>query len=107
MARYHKIGGWHGYSIPEYAVAGVSDTGTFFDSPCPSHLARAELKRIQKEVLCPAGIPSRVLCGRSSNVFCSKLWLVVKSTYYPFAKQATAEWLAKNYDTTTFVHDAA
>ena len=44
--RYHRIDGWRGFWIPGTAVAGVSDTGTWSDSPCPTPAVKAELRAL-------------------------------------------------------------
>ena len=89
--RYHKIDGWRGYSVPALAIVGASDTGTWDDSPCPSNLVKAELRRFQREVLKPAGIASRTRYGASSNVFCMKRWLVVKQNDFDTAAKVLGQ----------------
>ena len=74
-ARYHRIDGWRGYSIPRLAVVGASDTGMWGDSPCKSTDAKAEIRRFQREALRPLGIKSRTRGGGTSNVFCDMLFL--------------------------------
>jgi len=105
-SRYHRIDGWRGYRIPRLAIAGASDTGTFDDSPCPSNLVKAEISRIQREVLRPLGIKSRTVYGNSSNAFCMKRWLVVPVGSFGIAAAATAKWLEEHKFDTDFVHDA-
>lgn len=73
---YHKTDGWRGYAIPFGAVCGASDTGTWSDSPAPSHKVEAEIKAVQSE-LRKQGIRSRQKFGETSNVFCGKRWLCV------------------------------
>lgn len=105
-ARYYRIDGWRGFMIPGAAVAGASDTGGWEDSPCPTRGVRAEIDRLRKEVLRPAGITSRVRTGRSSNVFCAKRWVVVSPDEWPLAKELVDDWLAKHERELRYLHDA-
>ena len=104
--RYHKIDNWRGYFIPGTAVAGSSDTGTWSDSPCPSHLVKSEIRRLQRECLRPAGIPSKTRFGTSSNVFCGKRWLCVSAADFPRAKALADAWLKEHRIDTRFIHNA-
>ena len=104
--RYNKIDGWRGYWVPALAVAGSSDTGTYSDSPCPSNEVNLELRRLRKEVLRPAGITSRTRWGNSSNLFCSKRWLVVSQADFAKAAALVTAWLEDNRRTTSYIHDA-
>ncbi len=105
-ARYHRIDGWRGFSIPGAAVAGASDTGTFSDSPCPSDRVRAEIDRFRDECLKPAGIKSRVRGGGSSNVCCGKIWVVVAVEDHRKAMALANEWLEQHKHDTHYIHDA-
>ena len=104
--RYNKIDGWRGYYVPALAIAGSSDTGTCSDSPCPSNEVNLELRRLRKEVLRPAGITSRIRWGNSSNLFCSKRWLVVSQADFAKAAALVTAWLEDNRRTTSYIHDA-
>lgn len=104
--RYHRISGWRGYWIPGPAVAGASDTGTWSDSPCPTPLVQAEIRRFQRECLRPAGIKSRTRFGGSSNVFCGKRWVCVSAEDWLRAKDLADAWLQNNESTTRFIHNA-
>jgi len=104
--RYNKIDGWRCYWVPALAVAGASDTGTYSDSPCPSHEVNQELSRLRKEVFRPAGIASRTKWGCSSNLFCSKRWLVVRQADFAKAATLVTAWLEENRRTTFYIHDA-
>jgi hypothetical protein len=106
QSRYHKIDGWRGYRIPGPAVAGASDTGNFDDSPCPSHEVKAELRRFVKECLTPAGIKARTRYGNSSNVFCTKRWIVVDAADWPRAFELANAWIEENKYNTRYIHDA-
>jgi hypothetical protein len=104
--RYNKIDGWRGYWVPALAIAGASDTGTYSDSPCQSHEVKQELSRLRKEVLRPAGIKSRTRYGSSSNLFCSKRWLVVSQADFAEAATLVTSWLEDHRRTTSYIHDA-
>lgn len=104
--RYHKIDGWRGYSIPNTALVGVTDTGNWSDSPCRPSEGSAELKKFRTEALKPAGIKSRVRFGQTTNVFCGKRWLCVSAADFPRAVPLTLEWLEKNKFTTRLIHEA-
>ena len=106
MTRYHRIDGRRGYYVPNNAVAGASDTGDCPDSPCPSGQVKAEITRFQRECLRPAGIESRTRWGSSSNVFCSKRWVCVKSSDFDKAARLALEWLKKHDCTLRYMHDA-
>lgn len=105
-SRYHKIDGWRGYRIPGPAVVGSSDTGTWSDSPCPTPMVRAEIRRFQRECLRPAGIKSRTRFGGSSNVFCGKRWVCVSPDDWPRAKALADAWLKEHHTDTRFIHSA-
>lgn len=106
--RYHRIDGWRGYSIPAYAVAGASDTGTWDDSPAPSDQVLIEIATLRR-FLRKAGIKTRLRWGTSSNVFMAKRWLVIEPESRDKANEAlqlTTEWLEQNDNTTRYIHDA-
>lgn len=105
-ARYHKIDGWRGFWIPGLAVAGASDTGTWGDSPCPTHKVKAEIRRLQRECLRPAGIKSRQRFGTSSNVFCGKRWVCVAPQDLQRATELVAAWLSEHRRDTDYLHNA-
>ena len=73
---YVRIDGWRGYQRPVNAIAGANDTGTYEDSPCPSHLVDQEIKMLLKE-LRKQKIKYRTTWGNSSNVFCMNRWVCV------------------------------
>lgn len=104
--RYHKIDGWRGYWIPANAIVGVSDTGGWDDSPCPTTNVKAEIARFQREVLRPAGIKSRTKTGYSTNVFCMKRWLTVSADDFSRAAELATRWLEDHRDDTDYIHDA-
>jgi len=104
--RYHRIDGWRGFWIPGPAVAGASDTGTWSDSPCPSDKVKAEIRRLQRECLSPAGIKSRTIGGGSSNAFCGKHWVTVAFQDFCRAQTLAEAWLDANRFNTNFIHSA-
>lgn len=105
-SRYHRIDGWRGYSIPGSAIAGVSDTGTYHDSPCPTPKVMGELRRFRAAVLKPLGIKSRIRFGQSSNLFCGKRWLCVDANVWPKAYAAANKYIAEHNDDYHYLHPA-
>ena len=105
MSRYHRIDGWRGYSIPDYAVAGASDTGMASDSPCPSDVVAKEIARLGKEALHTNGIKYRTVWGSSSNCFCSKRWVTVAKADFDKAALAASTWLNTHKDDTYYIHN--
>jgi len=83
--KYVKTDAWRGYEEPVYAVAGVNDTGMWSDSPSPSNVTGGELKDFQKE-LKQMGVPTKVVTGKTSNVFAVNNYLVAPTEIYPDAK---------------------
>jgi hypothetical protein len=97
---------WRGYLIPPYAVAGVSYTGEYPDSPCPYSEVRPELDKL-RAYLQENGITStKIVRTPSSNVFMVKLWVTAPDEYEK-ALELTNEWLAKNDDDTQYIHSAS
>jgi hypothetical protein len=74
--RYERTDGWRGRVVPVNAVGGANDTGTWSDSPCPSHLVKGEIDGF-KSLLRKAGIRHRTHWGRSSNVFMNIRYVLV------------------------------
>lgn len=105
-SRYHRIDNWRGYRIPGSAVAGASDTGTWWDSPCPSDKVVEEIRRLQRECLRPAGIKSRQRGGGSSNCFCGKRWVCVAERDWNKAAALVQQWLDDNDRSLQFLHSA-
>lgn len=106
MSRYHKIDGWRGYRMPQFAVMGASDTGMAPDSPARTDVAKAEIELFRKDCLRPAGIKSRIDFGPSSNVFCGKRWVTVHSRDFDRAAQLATDWDEKNKRSTQLIHTA-
>lgn len=74
--KYVRIDGWRGYSMPINAVGAANDTGTWSDSPCPSHIAEKEINEF-KALLRAEKIKYRGTAGNTSNVFCGKHYVCV------------------------------
>jgi hypothetical protein len=105
-ARYHRIDGWRGYTMPANALAGVSDTGEAPDSPCPTPVVLTELATLRR-ALRKAGIATRVSSGDTSNVFCGKHWITTRDPKdFAHAAQVTVDWLEEHRADTRFIHDA-
>ena len=77
--------GWRGRHVPINAVAGVSDTGNWDDSPCPSNVGTEELNRA-KVALKKAGIRYKTTWGTTSNIFCIHRYVVVAEDDVEIAK---------------------
>lgn len=85
--------GWRGYNEPKYAVAGANDTGGWDDSPCPSHVATAELDAIKKAL---GKIPHKEVVCDTSNVFCVHRYIVVPPFYVEQADAIVKGYIADN-----------
>jgi hypothetical protein len=70
------IDGWRSRQVFDSAVAGANDTGTWSDSPCPSHIRKREIDRA-KSILRKAGIRHRTKWAQTSNVFCVSQQILV------------------------------
>jgi hypothetical protein len=75
-SKYVRIDGWRGYSEPINAIGGCNDTGTWEDSPCPSHVRKSELDGFKK-ILKQNKIRFKQLVTQSSNVFCQHVYVLV------------------------------
>ena len=107
--RYHRgTDGWgrNSFQIPEYAIMGSSDCGTWPDSPANSDLVAAELEAFRK-VLRANGIRSRVSYTQSGNAFMAKRWVVVHSRDFMKANALAEAYLKECHATTRHIHDAA
>ena len=49
--RWVSTDGWRGYYEPINAVAGANNTGSWDDSPCPSHVCESEINGFRKTSL--------------------------------------------------------
>jgi hypothetical protein len=87
---YVSTDGWRGYTEPINAVAGANDTGTWSDSPCPSHVAERELMDI-KHILRRNKIKFRHTYCQSSNAFCMHRYIVVHEDDVQRAREIIAE----------------
>jgi hypothetical protein len=88
--KYVHTSGWRGYEEPINAVAGVNDTGTAPDSPCPSDVATRELseytRRLRKE-----GIRYRTMWCGTSNIFCNSKYVLTAPEHQARAKEIARE----------------
>ena len=105
MKKRHTFPGGRGYNIPATAIAGASDTGTWY-SPCPTGEVVAEIQRFQRAVLRPAKIPSRTVIGSTSNIFCGKRWVCVAEKDWEKAAGLAQKWIDANKDTLRYLHSA-
>lgn len=106
--RFHKgLDGWNrdSYQIPQFAVAGVSDTGTSQNSPAPSDDVAKELEDL-RVVLLKSHIQSRLQVTRSGNCCCLKKWVVVAGRDFDQADKEARRYLADHLSTTRYIHDA-
>ena len=107
--RYHRgSDGWgrDSYAIPQYAVVGSSDCGTWPDSPANSTLVAAELEDFRK-ILRANGIRSRIRFTTSGNAFMAKRWVCVHSKDFVKANALAENYLREQHSSTRFIHDAA
>lgn len=101
---YHKIDGWRGYTIPALAVAGVSDTGTWSDSPARSDDGQREISRL-RNVLKSRGINTYLAWTCTSNVFCIKQWVMVRGVKYFEAKSIAQDFIDREGDNLRLLHN--
>jgi hypothetical protein len=92
--KWVKTDAWRGYEEPVYAIAGVTDTGMWSDSPYPSHKVNPEIDMVQQE-LRKAGIPTKKITGQTSNVFAGNQYLIAPKDIFPEAKTKVKELLKK------------
>jgi hypothetical protein len=71
-----KTSGWHGYELPVNAVCAANDTGDAADSPCRTSQREEEIN-LAKKVLRAEKIKHQTMWGQTSNVFCTKQFIVV------------------------------
>jgi hypothetical protein len=93
--KYVKTDGWRGYEEPEFAVAGVNDTGMWSDSPCPSNDATVELTAI-KELLAKEKIEVKEVVCQTSNVFCVHRYLIPKLKNVEKAREMVKNYIDNN-----------
>lgn len=67
---------WRGRYQPIHAVAGANNTGSWSDSPCPSHICEAEIKGY-RTILRKNKIRSKIVACPTSNVFCMGVYVCV------------------------------
>jgi hypothetical protein len=90
-----KTDGWRGYQKPTWGVAGVNDTGGWSDSPCPTHIAEAELGAIAT-ILKASRIPHKKVTLETSNVFCVHHYLIVPPKFFELGKSLVLDYLEKS-----------
>ena len=90
-----RTDGWRGYLQPLNAVAGANNTGSWDDSPCPSHICEREIKEY-RSILRQNKIRSRLKVCQTSNVFCVHVYVLV----HPDDKERALE-LAKEHQNNT------
>jgi len=103
MAKFIKTDAWRGYSQPDNAVMGSSDTGTWSDSPAPSGDVKKELDAFRKH-LRSKGISSRTGTTGSSNAFMVKRWVIVSRNDLSEGKRVAKAYL--DTTTTSNIHEA-
>ena len=91
--KYVRTDGWRGYEEPEFAVVGANDTGTYSDSPCPSHIAERELNAIT-EVLRKEKIEVKKITTETSNVFCVHHYLIPLLKNVEKARELVKQYIA-------------
>ena len=107
--RFHRgHDGWgrDSYAIPQFAVMGSSDCGTWSDSPAPSDLVADELEGFRK-ILRASHIRSRIRFTHSGNVFMSKRWVAVAAKDFFQANALATSYLEQHHADTRYIHDAA
>jgi len=72
----HVMDAWRAWKVPFTAVAGSNDTGTWSDSPCPSHSVNSELESIMS-FLKKHGMRPYACYAQTSNVFCIARYVCV------------------------------
>lgn len=92
---YVSTDGWRGYSVPIFAVAGINDTGSWEDSPCPTSIVKKETKALGS-LLRKAKIKFRIQTCETSNVFCVHHYFVVAAEDVQRAREIVVDYLDKN-----------
>jgi hypothetical protein len=103
--KWVRTDAWRGYEQPVYAIAGVSDTGNWSDSPIPSDKSMEEIKKLQSH-LASQGIKTKIAHAQSSNVFMMKHWLVPTIADFDKAKKISEAWLNEHKSDTDAIHGA-
>ena len=96
---------WRGYLVPPYAVAGVSYTGNFEDSPAPLDKIKPEIDKL-RAYLKEKGINTKLVYTITSNLFWIKIWVIAEPEDYEKAKELADKWLVDNEHQTIYIHDA-
>lgn len=90
---------WDGYVQPINAVAGAKNTGSWDDSPCPSHICEKEIKEF-RAILRKNKIASRLKVCQTSNVFCVHVYVLV----HPDDKEKALELAEEHKKNTTLFY---
>ncbi len=78
-SRWVSTDGWRGYSEPINGIGGCNHTGSWSDSPCPTHVVKSELDGFKK-ILRQNKIKFKQFVTQSSNVFCQHVYILVNPT---------------------------
>lgn len=71
-----KTDGYRGYLHPINSVGTCNHTGSWEDSPCPTHVVQREIEGFRK-ILRQNKIRSKIHVTQSSNVFCQHVNILV------------------------------
>ncbi len=71
-----KTDGYRGYEKPVNSIGCCNHTGSWSDSPCPTHVVQKEIEGF-KRILKKNGIRHKKLVTLSSNVFMVKVHILV------------------------------
>jgi hypothetical protein len=108
VRRFHRGDGWGrgSFTIPALAVAGTSYTGEWADSPIKQADCKPELNALRK-FLASQGLRTRLFNGGTAgNVFCHKIWILVRRADFARAFSLAEDWLLNNESATHHIHDA-
>ena len=100
---WHSYDAWRGHFLPPFAVAAVSNTGGWSDSPARPEDGEKELSSLSRELL-KAGIKTFKSWAATSNIFCVKVYLNVKGKDWEAASKIAGEWLAAHENDTRLIH---
>jgi hypothetical protein len=96
------------WDVPAYAIAGVSDTGNWPDSPAKTEVGEAELLRLKADLKRDTGICSKTgkRTHSEGNPLLAKHWLTVKPIDYHRAREYALRWLTEHESDTQLIHHA-
>lgn len=93
--QWESTGGYRGYEQPIHACVGVNNTGDWSDSPCPSHIAEAEINAV-RDMLLAHKIKTKLVTCPSSNVFCVHHYLVPQLKNVVVARGLVEQYIDTN-----------